>query len=68
MLLIHDGKYLKKIVGLSFPTPNIRNKKPEGLAHLRVFRSSWTCFVLLFFLLRILCVLCLSLGFGSLGL
>ena len=70
MLLIHDEKYLKKTVGLSFPTPNIRNRKPEGLAHLRVFisRSSWTCFVLLFFLLRILCVLCFRLGFGSLGL
>lgn len=41
MLLIHDGKYIKKTVGLSFPTPNIRNRKPEGFAHLRVFCFSF---------------------------
>lgn len=68
MLLIYDRKYIKKTVELSFPAPNIRNRKPEGFAQLRVFRSSWTCFVLLFFLLCILSVLCFSLGFGSLGL
>lgn len=37
MLLIYDGKYRKKAAWLSFSTPNIRNRKPEGFAHLRVF-------------------------------